>query len=430
MLGGFDMTINKISLNNFRGIQELNITLEGKSAIFFGINGSGKTSVLYAVNFLFSRFINKITQNRFLQNIRFDRNDVRIGSTVCEIQIEISFNGKSYNCGRLFDKKRNKQIINKNDDLNALSKDYIELFEALYNDETLGSAMGIPIYVNYGVNRLVIDIPLRIRKTHVFDPLYTYENAIQPKVDFRTFFEWFRNREDYENQVRSRDDHNFVDTQLHAVRMATEKLLYGFTDLKVERDPVMRMRVSKEGIRLDINQLSDGEKCLLAMIGDLARRAAMSNPASQNPLECYGVVIIDEVELHLHPMWQQKAVSMLRHVFPNIQFLLSTHSPQVLGNVPDDMKVFELSNLESQFSILELNTLRGWDVNSILENNMKTPSQNLEVKEEIDKAYELVSVGEYSLVEEIVNDLEKITNNKNADVVKLKFLINRGKRKK
>ena len=271
-------------------------------------------------------------------------------------------------------------------------------------------------------------VPLRIRKTHVFDPLYTYENAIQSTVNFRTFFEWYRNREDYENEMRSRANPQFCDIQLEAVRSATEKMMEGFSKLRVTRNP-LRMKICKDGVSLDVKQLSDGERCLLALIGDLARRAAMANPMADNPLESEGIVIIDEIELHLHPILQRRVVATLRAVLPNIQFLISTHSPQVLGDIPDDMKVFKLSCVNSNFAISEMQTLRGWDVNSILENYMQTPSQNLEKRGQISKAYELVKVGEYDSAEDIADQLEKMTNNRNADVVRLRFLINRGRRR-
>ena len=303
----------------------------------------------------------------------------------------------------------------------------MEKNESAY-DNNVYQKTNLPIYVNYGANRLVTDIPLRIRKTHVFDPLYAYENAVQTKVDFRTFFEWFRNREDYENEIRSREDINFIDNQLRAVRSATEKMLDGFTNLSVKRNP-LRMKIIKEGMSLDVNQLSDGEKCLLAMIGDLARRSSMANPLSDNPLICEGIVIIDEIEQHLHPIWQRKIVPILSEIFPNIQFMISTHSPQVLGEMPDDTRLFKLSNENSIVAKEEIKTLRGWDTNSILENNMNAPSINIDFRNNIDHAYTCVEKGDYDTAEEIVNELEMKTNTKNSDAVRLRFLLNRGRRR-
>ena len=421
------MIINRIWTKNFRGIQNESFILNGKSMILFGINGSGKSTILHVVNLLFSRLINRIVQNRFIHNISVKSTDVRIGSTDLEVGIEFIFDNVFYQFGLSYDKKRNRTIIIGSSNLNAFVKAFMDKNESVY-DDSIEQTPNLPIYVNYGAIRLVTDIPLKIRKTHVFDPLYAYENAVQTKVDFRTFFEWFRNREDYENEIRSREDINFSDNQLKAVRAAIEKMLVGFTDLSIKRNP-LRMKINKEGTSFDVNQLSDGEKSLLAMIGDLARRTSMANPLFDNPLKCKGVVIIDEIEQHLHPSWQRKIVPTLTEIFPGIQFLISTHSPQILGELPDDMKVFKLSNTNSIFSKEEINTLRGWDTNSILENNMNTSSINMEFRNNIDRAYTHVEKGEYDVAEKIAEALEIRTNTKNSDAIRLKFLINRGRRK-
>ena len=164
------MKINKVYLKDFRGISETEIDFGGKSIVLFGINGSGKSSVLHAINLVFERLINRIVQNRFKQSIKMEETDVRVGSSQCEVALDISFNGKAYSIGRQLDKKLNRQSTVRNKELDAFANNYMEAFESVY-DDTSEQQSNIPIYVNYGVNRLVLDVPLRIRKTHVFDPL-------------------------------------------------------------------------------------------------------------------------------------------------------------------------------------------------------------------------------------------------------------------
>ena len=196
--------------------------------------------------------------------------------------------------------------------------------------------MSLPLVVYYPVNRAVLDIPLRIRTRHRFDRLAAYDGALSgDRNSFRVFFEWFREREDLENELRT-DRAEFRDPQLQAVRRAVERFLPGFTGLRVRRSP-LRMMVDKEREELIVNQLSDGEKCTLAMVGDVARRMAIANPGIRDPLEGEAVVLIDEIDLHLHPGWQRHIVGALRETFPNCQFLLSTHSPQILSHVESRM---------------------------------------------------------------------------------------------
>jgi predicted ATP-binding protein involved in virulence len=102
------------------------------------------------------------------------------------------------------------------------------------------------------------------------------------------------------------------------------------------------MTITKQGQELIINQLSDGEKCLLAMVGDLARRLAIANPSLPDPLQGSGVVLIDEIELHLHPKWQREIIPALTRTFPNCQFIVTTHSPQVISQVkPEGIYILE-----------------------------------------------------------------------------------------
>ena len=105
-----------------------------------------------------------------------------------------------------------------------------------------------------------------------------------------------------------------------------------FRDLRIRRSP-LRMTVVKQGTELNVAQLSDGERNMLALVGDMARRLSVLNPCLANPNAGHGVALIDEIDLHLHPRWQREIVGKLQRTFPNCQFIISTHSPQVLGEL-------------------------------------------------------------------------------------------------
>ena len=154
-----------------------------------------------------------------------------------------------------------------------------------------------------------------------------------------TFFEWFKAREDTENQEKvKRGDLGFYDPHLHAVRSAVERMLPGFAKLRVERDP-LHLVVLKGDTEFFLDQLSAGERGLLALVADLARRLAVAFPSAENPLEERAIVLLDEIELHLHPAWQRRVLPSLRRTFPHCQFIVTTHSPQVISEVPNDAVV-------------------------------------------------------------------------------------------
>lgn len=163
----------------------------------------------------------------------------------------------------------------------------------------------------------------------------------------------FREREDIENAERV-ELSSFRDPQLDAVRHAIEALLPGYERPRVRRPrgaaPMELNRpsmvINKGEHELAFDQLSGGERILVALAGDIARRLAIANPKASNPLEGEGVVLIDEVDLHLHPKWQAKVIPALRRTFPNIQLVVTTHSLIVLGYVPSEcvqmLRDFEL----------------------------------------------------------------------------------------
>ena len=228
--------------------------------------------------------------------------------------------------------------------------------------------------------------------------------------------------------MRANGDPSFRDPQLVSVRDAVHTLLPGFSGLMVERKPKLKMVVSKNNIKLSISQLSDGEKCYIAMIGDLARRMAIANPSKSNPLLSSGIVLIDEIELHMHPEWQRSIVPNLRKIFPNIQFIVTTHSPQVLGEVRD-MSIVKLisdgTSIEARLNDLAF----GRDSAFILEENMDTSGRNTEVSASISEMYEFISAGEYNIAEGKVEKLSEGVGNDDADVVKARALIARGRYK-
>lgn len=110
------------------------------------------------------------------------------------------------------------------------------------------------------------------------------------------------------------------------------------------------------------------------LFGDLARRMALANPSMPNPLEGEGVVLIDEIDLHMHLSWQRKVMGVLKKTFPNIQFIVTTHSPQVLGELNEDYNIFVLYHRDKSTVGRKYDSFIGWDSNVLLEEVMGTPS--------------------------------------------------------
>ncbi len=319
------MKVKSLKLHNFRQFINLDIRFDERINVFVGVNGAGKTSILDVLAIMLSRLIGRIQSSHGTGRFFID-DDIHHGTSETINNIAVTYKGTSVDWTVTKTKRgRKKQTISNL----AQIKEVVQLVQKeLETDEQTS----FPLAVYYSVNRAVLDIPLRIRTKHTFGQLEAYDQALKgARNDFRLFFEWFRKREDLENEQRlSQGNKNieYRDLQLQAVRDAIETLT-GFSGMRIRRSP-LRMEVKKDGSSLNVRQLSDGEKCLFALAGDLARRLAIANPGLSSPLNGTGVVLIDELDLHLHPGWQQEIVEKLTTTFPNCQFIVTTHSPQIL----------------------------------------------------------------------------------------------------
>ncbi len=420
------MRIKTLTLENFRGISDLKIDFHDNMNILVGVNGSGKSSILDALSILLSQFTNTIhPKNRFKHGLQ--ENDITNKVPSAELNVCIYYANQSYEWATRRDRKKRKirrTLFNSNKHL---------LIEEIHKEMELSDQFSLPLTIYYPVTRAVIDIPLRIRTKHEFNQFSAYEQALSGKtIDFRSFFEWFREQEDIENEMRLHKEElfdwkeenifNYRDPLLQAVRKAIHKLLPEFDHLRVRRSP-LRMTIQKGREELIINQLSDGEKCLIAMVGDLARRLALANPSLENKLEGKGIVLIDEIELHLHPGWQRMIIPALEKIFINCQFIVTTHSPQILSHVESE-KIFMLERKKNNVVVSHPEDSYGLDSNRILEDILGVPERPAEIKNDLGQLFDRIDRGELEAAQHHLTELhEKIGND--PELLKADILIKR-----
>ncbi len=404
--------INHLEINHFRGMEHLALDFQEQINILIGDNGSGKSAILDCIAAMLFPLIQAFYGKREATGSITDQ-DITNGKTETHPIISVQFHGKPFQWE--VRKVRDRDAEQTSAGLDGLLEDISET----------GS---VPLIVHYPVNRLVFDIPLQVRTNHSFDKKGIYDGIVGGKlVNFKVFFEWFRCREDLENEARL-DDPGYRDPQLEAVRRAIERLLPGFTGLRVRRSPTLRMTIRKNDEELIVNQLSDGEKCLLALVGDLAWQMAVAND-HDNPLEEHAVVLIDEVDLHLHPSWQREIVPALTRTFPNGQFVLTTHSPQILSHVKPE-NIIGLRRVNNRMEKFQPEAAYGLDSNRILEDMMGVPERPRLIKEELSKLFLTINQGKLgearkmmgSLMQHIGDDPELV---KAGAIIRRKEIIGR-----
>ena len=353
------MRITQLTLENFRCARQLrfadDLSFDARANVFFGVNGSGKTTVLDALALLLSWLPARIRSSTGTgRNLTLL--DIRNGAGHAAISLTAQSGAANYTWA-LAKRRTGTPDPSTRTNLSEAS----ELSRKM--QET------VPVLAYYPVQRAVVDIPLRIRTQHDFSPLNTYENTLSSAANFRTFFEWFRQREDIENENLRHGTGSDQDPQLEAVRHAVETILPGYSGLTVRREP-LRMEIAKAAGILRVDQLSDGEKCLLALVGDLARRLAMAHGRRPgNPLHGHGIVLIDEIDLHLHPEWQRIILPRLLSAFPNCQFFITTHSPLVLNQL-QPANLFMLSDDGQGLAVQRPSEAYGQSSTRILEDLM------------------------------------------------------------
>ena len=446
------MEIKQFQVKNFGRFTQMDIPLAPTSTknsnitVLIGNNGTGKTTLLKALATSLSWFVARLRSEKGSGNAIHETH-IKNKANAAEIDIAVfDPQGQEHNphadpsdflfCWSQIKAKKGRKATRSShfQDLNTLVDFYRE--QLTRNDK-----FSLPLIAFYPVERVVLDIPLKVMTKHSFNQLDGYDNSLNQGVDFRRFFEWFREREDSENEgglpgevfeqltkLLSEESDLWAklksmqassrDRQLTAVRQAISSFMPGFDNLRIRRKPRLHMSIDKNDETLNVAQLSQGEKSLMALIGDIARRLAMMNPALDNPLHGDGVILIDEVDLHLHPRWQRTLLERLEKTFPHCQFVLTTHSPLIISD-SKDVLCYSLDDGE----LTEMDNLYGLDANQILEEVMETASRNSRVAEQIQSLMEAAQDGELNLAKTYLAQLENDLPTDHIELLKAKLLI-------
>lgn len=482
------MEIRKLTLNNLGRFENLEVDFaptednQSNVTVFIGNNGAGKTSILDALATSLSWFVARMRSEKgsgIAINELVIINDAPAASITLQLSDDVLENNKDAELAHYqwtLIKARKGRKSEKSSNLSQLSK----LVDNYRQKLTDNDSASLPLIAYYPVERSVLDVPLKIRNKHNFDQIDGYDSALNQGVDFRRFFEWFREREDIENEEQSRrvelffdndlstidklkvilegyvDDSNkkeqnskeiiensdaesigknaeqilgnierlknsryrYQDKQLNAVRSAITAFMPDLSNIRVQRKPRLHMAVDKDGRSLNVLQLSQGEKSLMALVGDIASRLAMMNPELDNPLHGDGIILIDEVDMHLHPSWQRNLVQRFTDTFPKCQIVLSTHSPLVISD-QKDILVYLLNDGE----VTALPPLYGEDVNTVLLEVMDTDIRDHDINEKLGNLLDAIQDADIGNAKTLLEALEMELPSGNMELAKARLLL-------
>lgn len=324
------MKVKNINISNFRSLSEVNIDFAPGVNVIAGVNGAGKSTLLNAIEIALS-WVKARLRLRSSSGIYPGLSDIRNGEDLTDIDVWAIAGNEAFQWKVVRLSSASRDSDRPKSYLNHLTE-YTDRIMAKYHD--LEGYCNLPMFVKYSVNRSLINIPTHVHKKHELDAMSLYEGKLDGGSNLRSFYEWYREREDIEREEREeRRSFEYEDKQLAVVRRAISRVMSGYGELHTRRKSPAGFELRKNGEVFRVEQLSDGEKCYLTLIGDIARRLAICNPVLDNPLDGEGIVLIDELELHLHPKWQGEVVDKLRTTFPNCQFFITTHSPHIVQNL-------------------------------------------------------------------------------------------------
>jgi predicted ATP-binding protein involved in virulence len=447
------MHINKLHIQNFRCFKKIDFNFTSDNiVVLVGVNGAGKSSVLDCIASLLIQLetqIIKIEPFEYSEtdNININQkiksfltvDDINDKAKQVNVSIEIStqfHDSISWNSTR--------SLIEK-----GIEGDYKQLnryIEYLRQELESNPNFNLPLMIYYRTRRIILDTKLidlenLDSKNYQFkiNQLSAYSGAFNPEVNnFQRFFTWFRQEEDYENEIRLREDNKYRNPNLEVIRKALGRFLEGFpsshfSNLRVIRSTSQRnlnfthspipsfLTITKNNQDFKLEQLSEGEKMLLMLVTDLARRLSIANPGlGVEALHGKGIVLIDEIDLHLHPQWQRMVIPSLMRTFPNCQFIVTTHSPQVLSKVKRE-NVFILED----YKLVEVTPYTyGKDSNSILYELMDVNARPREVQDKIDACFDLINEEKLEEAKIKLQELADLLGEYDSEIVRAKTLIN------
>jgi len=331
------MRIREVQLINYRPFSEsVLFHFAEHFTVIAGVNGRGKTAILDGLALLLSRLLPQVSPARSGYRTILP-SDVHLGAVTSKLTMKVNCVGIPIDYEFTYEKEGRLIVTTK------LPRQLRQAVRNAYGDPSRPDDAA-PLVVYYTIDRAGYRLPKKLPAEVPRGQPAAYTGALFNRtVNFRDFMARYRAIIELENEQHQENPSYLGSVAIEAISSVLSSFLGEFTNLRVEENP-LRLLIDKGGLPLDLTQLSDGERAFIALICDLGRRLVLANPMLPNPLHGAGVVMIDELELHLHPRWQREVVEKLRGAFPNIQFIATTHSPFVIQS----LRPGELINLDPE----------------------------------------------------------------------------------
>ena len=407
------MKLKRLELTNFRIFERAIFEFQPGVNLLVGINGVGKSSVLGALCMLLSRALPEFTASR-ARPTPFTENDFTVG--LYSLTSKLHFTDDSS-----YSVRARQDYYSR-----VVSQRYPEIeWEGEWHgpsDKEIRVAPEQPIAVYFSPHRSLPVYREPSKQVSAGGQAAAYADALSAReLRVREFAKWAF----VQKTLSEVSDDPIATRRLEILHSTVTRFLEHYTQFTVESEGKTIILLDKDEKLLDIKQLSDGERSLLALVFDLARRLSQANPNLDDPLrDGKGVVLIDELDLHLHPSWQRTVIEKLTKTFPNCQFIATTHSPQIIGEC-DPAGLILLTKEDGNLVVAQgRNQGFGLDSSWILEHLMDTAPRNVSVQMQINRVEDAIEEGNLQLAREHLADLRQTLHGDDGEVVRLEASIN------
>ena len=432
------MILTRLKIANLRSIENAEFQFQPGFNLIVGVNGVGKSTVLDTLRICLSRILRLIPEC-LTKGMSFRIDDIRNGFPFLDVELTLNIGAEEFRFTR---RQWREPIAADNvENLNSLRREILdsprlrhrarkllrELEEAqgVSDSEFLlpsKAAFAIAAYmatvapncVFFSTNRSVVSSSIAAKSRAAGGKSAAYAEALVPRPMYvAQFADWMRVQETLAEEESTARQH------LRVLRSAVDRFLPNYENLRPANEKSSRLLINQGEIELDVGQLSEGERGVLALVLDLARRLSQANPSLDDPLsEGHAVVLIDEIDLHLHPKWQRQIVHNLTETFPRCQFIATTHSPQVIGEVEHD-RIHIIADGE----VYSPTHSFGVDSSRILEETMDADPRAKKATELLSDVSQAIGNEQFDQAQSLIDQLAVQLGDEDPEVTRLRTLL-------
>ena len=414
------MRVVRLELANVRAIEAAELRFRPGFNLVVGVNGVGKTTVLDALAVCLSDMVRRANAHRS-RVVRFEAGDIRMGAGALDVACCIENGEENERHGYALHKPREnaaprvKQAGRPREQVHDTPEKAGFIGEAP-RIATGNEPEGRPLAVLFSTNRAVPSERAPAGRAAAGGVGAAFSSALSDRrLRLGELAAWMRARQALSAERPA------VGRVLDAFDRAVTRFLPGYRNLRPDGagERGGSLLIDRGGTTLPVKLLSDGERGVLAVVLDLTRRLAQANPKMEDPAaEAEAVVLIDEIELHLHPEWQRRIVGNLTRTFPKCQFIATTHSPQIIGEVEHDR-----IHIIADGQVYSPSHSFGVDSSRVLEEIMGTPPRTGTVNDLLSRISRTIGDDRYSEARDLLNDLTNRLGEDDPEVTRIRTLL-------